>query len=98
MRLFIWISVFSGQRSNTFVLISGKNSPQTDVADFANSTYSCQHQIADFPNYDEWQAGGGWVDVVLIVCSVKPDNKCYALSEDGKLVNIFQLLCQLIPL
>jgi len=76
-------TVYSGQRRNTFVLISGKQSPKTDVADFANPTYSCQHQIADFPNYDEWQAGGGWVDGVLIACSVKPDNKCYSLSEDG---------------
>ena len=59
-------SAFSGKASNTFVLISGKQSPKTDVADFANPTIPCQHNIADFPNYDEWQAGGGWVDGVLI--------------------------------
>ena len=64
--LFFQFSVYSGQRRNTFVLISGKQSPKTDVADFANPTIPCQHTIADFPNYDEWQAGGGWVDGVLI--------------------------------
>lgn len=81
---FFQFSVYSGQRRNTFVLIGGKQSPKTDVADFANPTYSCQHQIADFPNPTSWQAGGGWVDGVLIACSVNPDNKCYSLSVDGK--------------
>ena len=56
-----------------------------DVADIINPTRDCQSStIASFPVAGDWFAKGGWVDGVLIICSVNEDNKCYALSQDGR--------------
>lgn len=67
-----------------------------DVADIINPTRDCQSStIATFPclspcSEADWQPQGGWVDGVLIICTAKNTNKCYALSQDGKFHMILQ--------
>ena len=42
-----------------------------DVADIINPTRDCQSStIASFPVAGDWFTKGGWVDGVLIICSV----------------------------
>ena len=72
-----------------------------DVADIINPTRDCQSStIATFPclspcNEADWQPQGGWVDGVLIICTSKNTNKCYALSQDGKFHMILQSIADL---
>jgi len=83
-------TVFWG-RSSFFILVNGQKEGQpndgsfpatAEVADFGNPTHTCQ-KLADFPQTGDWFPRGGWVDGVLIICSIKSDKKCYKLSEDG---------------
>ena len=92
-----YVQITEWSSSNYIMLIGGHSGAQVaDVADIINPTRDCQSStIATFPclspcNEAEWQPQGGWVDGVLIICTSKNTNKCYALSQDGKFHMILQ--------
>ena len=92
-----YVQITEWSSSNYIMLIGGHSGAQVaDVADIINPTRDCQSStIASFPclspcNEADWQPQGGWVDGVLIICTSKNTNKCYALSQDGKFHMILQ--------
>ena len=92
-----YVQITEWSSSNYIMLIGGHSGAQVaDVADIINPTRDCQSStIASFPclspcNEADWQPQGGWIDGVLIICTAKNTNKCYALSQDGKFHMILQ--------